>query len=158
MIVRDFISILCIAGVSAFGNLRFLDLSNVLNINFHMFRDETQKAFGGVLRFYFFLRKLHHCFWRSKHDLRTTDFASKVIYISTQDKVAKVNTIRHCCPRYDVKSSKMACNWLMMRSSAEVWVIWPSRSSRRSASGHRQDQKINRVPSMNRPAYGCAVK
>ena len=35
----------------------------------------------------------------------------------------------------------MACNWLMMRSSAEVWVIRPSRSSRRSASGHRDEKK-----------------
>ena len=137
---------------------------------------ETQKGFWGALRFYFFPRKLHHCLWRSKHDLiyhrkgipwLTQDVIpylsaprrTLLAKLSTQDKVAKVNTIRHCYHRYDLKSWKMACNWLMMRSSAEVWVIWPSRTSRRSASGHQQDwkKKTNRVLSMNRPAYGWAV-
>ena len=69
VIVRDFISH-CLHSVVC--NRRFLftgSLTFQMNINFHMFRDETQKGFWGALRFYFFPRRLHHCFWRSKHDL-----------------------------------------------------------------------------------------
>ena len=69
LIVRDFISH---SLYSVVCNRRFLftgPLTLQKNINFHMFRDETQKGFWGELRFYFFPEKLHHCFWRSKHDL-----------------------------------------------------------------------------------------
>ena len=111
----------------------------VFMLRFYFFRENSTIASGGVKTILFYHRK--GISWLTEDVIPYLSAPRRTLLakLSTQDKVAKVNTIRHCYHRYDLKSWKMACNWLMMRSSAEVWVIWPNGSSRRSASGYRQD-------------------